>query len=184
MLGLPGTLGAVGGALLLAGLAAAAVGAWLLRGRIAAASRLDGVPAAALACTLAVAVGTLPFFAWRVAKAIDFTAGLDANYRDGAGPIQAFVQPYLLDGVKPLLPRDATYYAVASPSLRKAQRDAFGPLALLTFFPRISVARPGDADWIVTWGVDPRTLGTPLRSSRVVRPAQGPFPAVYLARVA
>jgi hypothetical protein len=183
MLGLPASPGPVGAALLVLGLllgVAAAVVAW--RGPLRGWER---VPAAALAITIAAAVGFVPFSAWRMVEDLRFTTSLNDEEVEGAGPIHSFIQPYLLDDVPALIPEDETYAAVAGPEIQEDEaRTAFPYLALTRLFPRIAVDRPADADWIVAWGADPRELGVPVRDVRVVRPAQGPFPAVMVARVA
>src|SRR5215216_5199329 len=158
MLGLPSRPGALGLALLALGLAAAIVfGARFLREH----ARTPLV----LACSVCAAatLGSAPFFVWRLVEDVRYTTSLNRSDYDGAGPIQAFLQPYLLDTVPALIPRGDTYMtAVGAGVPYDAARKAFPSLALQTLFPRISVASARDADWVVAWGVDPRSVA-PVR---------------------
>jgi hypothetical protein len=182
MLGLPSTPGPVGAVMLLLGVALGVAAAYLAwRGPLQGWERAT---AATLAAAIAVTVGSVPFTAWRIVEDLRFTTGLNEEEMEGAGPIHNSIQPYLLDDVVPLIPPDDTYAAVAGPEVgEELARTAFPYLALTRLFPRVAVARPADADWIVAWGQDPRSLGVDVRDVRVVRPAQGPFPAVTVARV-
>jgi hypothetical protein len=181
MLGIPATPGPVGYALFVAGLVLAAAAALAYWRRCA--PRTGRVLAGATLAALAVTVGSGPFLAWRIVEDIRYTTSLDANYRGGAGPIQAYLAPYFLDEVAALLPPGATYYAATGASVPyPTARQAFPALALNTLFPRRSVADPRSADWLVAWGVRPATLA-PVGSVRVVRPASGPLPPLRLARV-
>ena len=69
------------------------------------------------AAALIGAVGSTPVTAWRIAKDVAYTSKLASAESNGAGPIQAFLQPYLLDDVARLLPPEATYAAVAGPGV-------------------------------------------------------------------
>jgi len=178
MLGLPSRPGALGLALLALGLAAAIVfGARFLREH----ARTPLV----LACSVCAAatLGSAPFFVWRLVEDVRYTTSLNRSDYDGAGPIQAFLQPYLLDTVPALIPRGDTYMtAVGAGVPYDAARKAFPSLALQTLFPRISVASARDADWVVAWGVDPRSVA-PVRRVVVARPRSGAYPALLVARV-
>jgi hypothetical protein len=182
MLGLPPTPGAVGAAMLLLGFVlgcAAAVVAW--RGPL---RRWERAAALTLAAAIGVTVGSVPFTSWRIVEDLRFTTGLDDEEVEGAGPIHNFLQPYLLDGVVSLIPENATYVAVAGSEVQEElARTAFPYLALTKLFPRVAARRAEDADWLVGWGQDLRHLDVPVGDVRVVRPAQGPFPAVTVARV-
>lgn len=181
MLGLPASPGAVGAALLVAGaLVGLAVGA-LVRRRDVAGLGTAGV---LLALTAGVTVGALPYTLWRIAEDVRYTSGLNADDRAGAGPIQTFLQPYLLDPVVPLMPPEARYFTAVSDGIRREARQGFRPLAYTVLFPRVSVERPEQADWIVAWGVDPRTLGVDVAGVRRVRESQAGYPPVWVARVA
>jgi len=180
MYGVPGSPGAIGGALLLLGLALAGVGFGLARRRGLVPSDVVGRVSAAM---LALTLGVGPFVTWRVVEDLRVTTGLDPYERREIGPIQAFLQPYLLDGVDALIPPGATYATAVSDAVPYAPaRQAFPALALRKLFPRRSVADPARAEWILAWGIDPRRLA-PVERVVVARKASGPYPAVYVARV-
>lgn len=177
MLGLPSSPGALGYVLLLAGfVGAAALVVRLLRG-----SPRPPVLVACAACAVAT-LGSGPFFVWRFVEDIRYTTGLNRSDYDGAGPIQAFLQPYLLDTVPALIPRGDTYFTAVGDVPYDAARKAFPSLALQTLFPRISTDDARRADWIVAWGVDPRSVA-PVRQVVVARARSGVYPAVFVARV-
>jgi hypothetical protein len=177
MLGVPGSPGAVGWALLLAGLLAAATAGYRFR------RRLPSEPiAAAAALSLLVTAGAAPFLAWRVVDDLRYTTRLTPYDRSVAGPVQAYLQPYLLDRVPSLIPVGDTYATAVGQSVPYyAARKAFPALALQTLFPRISTT-PDRAQWIVSWGERPSAVA---RVGKVVvaRPASASYPALYVAKV-
>ena len=180
MLGVPSSPGVVGGAILVAGLIAAVAGWVVLR-------RAGRLPAAILeriyAAALALALGLGPYLAWRIVEDVRSTTSLGAYERREAGPIQAFLQPYLLDGFAGRIPAGDTYATAVGDSVPyEPARKAFPALALRSLFPRRSVAPPAEADWLVAWGVDPRTT-VPDATVVFTRPRSGAYPEVFLARV-
>jgi hypothetical protein len=180
MLGVPGSPGAVGSALLVLGLALAAVGFWLARRRGLVPSDLAGRSSAAM---LALTLGVGPFVTWRIVEDLRVTTALDSYERRESGPIQAFLQPYLLDGVHELIPAGATYSTAVSDAVPyEAACAAFPALALRELFPRRTVSDPARAEWIVAWGIDPRRLA-PVERVLVATKPSGVYPAVYVARV-
>jgi len=132
---------------------------------------------------LAVAVAFVPVCGWRIIEDLKHTRAMTPYDRSVAGPVQAYLQPYLLDGVGRIVPQNATYATVASQDVRYASaRAAFASLALQSLFPRRSVADPRDADYVVTWGVRPSAVAPERRVWRV-RARSGPYPAVYVGEV-
>ena len=177
MLGVPGSPGAVGWALLVAGLLAAAASGYRFR------TRLPRDPvAAAAALSLLVTAGAAPYLAWRIVDDLRYTTKLTPYDRSVAGPVQAYLQPYLLDRVPSLIPVDDTYATVVGPSVRfYAARKAFPALALQTLFPRISTS-PERADWIVSWGVQPGAFA-PVSRVVIARRASKLYPTLYVGKV-
>jgi hypothetical protein len=178
MLGLPSAPGVLGGALLAIGLAVAAAAGYHFRDRVG-----RDLVSRVLLGVFALTLGVGPFLAWRIVEDLRYTTALDAFERDGAGPIQAFLQPYLLDTARTLIPPQDRYAAVAGSGVSNdTARQAFPSLALDRLFPRISVADPTRADWVVAWGVDPRRV---VRVHDVVdaTPPSGADPPLYVARV-
>jgi hypothetical protein len=179
MLGLPETSSPAGLALLALGLVLALIAAHRARQRMSS----RGILATSLLACLALTFGVGPFLVWRVVEDIRYTTSLDANYRNGAGPIQAFLRPYFLDDVPALIPRSDTYYAIAGSAVPYATaRKAFPLLALDKLFPRRSAATAREADYIVAWGVAPSSLA-PVGPVRVASPASGSLPPLFVARV-
>ena len=180
MLGLPETPGVLGAVLLLLGVVAGVTtGVAVARRSTHGSTSVDRL----LAVTAAVTVAAAPYTLWRIGTDIRHTSGLNAGDRAGAGPIQAFLQPYLLDPAVPLIPTDARYFTAVSGEIRREARQGFRPLAANVLFPRVSVERPEDADWIVAWGVDPRTLDVPVTDVTQARGAQAGYPPLWVARV-
>jgi hypothetical protein len=177
MLGVPGSPGAVGWALLLAGLLAAAASGYRLRARLPR----DPVAAAA-ALSLLITAGATPFLVWRIAEDLRVTTRMTPYDRSVAGPVQAYLQPYLLDRVPSLIPVGDTYATAVGDSVRYyAARKAFPALALQMLFPRVSTT-PDRAQWIVSWGVRPSEVA-PVSKVVVARPASGLYPALYVGQV-
>ncbi len=180
MLGLPRTGSPAGVFLLAVGLTVAFAVAFAFRRRLPAPR---GVLGAAAALALIGTLGLAPFLAWRYVEDMRYTTSLDSNYRNGAGPIQAFLQPYLLDDVPSLIPPGDTFYAAVGDRVPyPTARKAFPSLAVGKLLPRRSVASPRRADWIVAWGIDPASLA-PVGPVRVVRPRSGTLPPLVLAKV-
>jgi hypothetical protein len=181
MLGLPASPGLAGAVLLVLGaLIGAAAGLLVLRRQPVAPAALGGLVALVAAVTVAAA----PYTLWRISEDVRYTSGLNDDDRAGAGPIQTFLQPYLLDPAVPLIPEEARYFTAVSDEIRREARQGFRPLAMNVLFPRVSVERPAQADWIVAWGVDPRGLGVAVSDVTRVREAQAGYPPVWVARVA
>jgi hypothetical protein len=131
---------------------------------------------------LLVVVGAAPYLAWRIVSDLRVTTKMTPYDRSVAGPVQAYLQPYLLDPVTAIIPPGATYAtAVGDAVPYRTARRAFPSLALQTMSPRISTA-PANAEWIVAWGVDPRSVAHVGRVV-VARAASGVYPAVRVARV-
>lgn len=179
MLGVPSSPGALGSALLALGVLIVVIAAWRLRRRWSA---LDRTAAAAELCLL-VTVAAAPYVCWRFAEDLRVTTRLDPYERAAAGPIQAYLPGYLVDGAVPHVPAGATIAAVASPRVPwSAARAAFPSLVFETLFPRRTVARPADADYVITWGVRPGAVA-PVSRVWVARPRVGDYLAVYVGRV-
>jgi len=178
MLGAPSSPGAVGWALIALGLVLAV--AALVRYR--AAVRRQAPSAAAAIVVLVAAAAATPFVVWRIVDDLRYTTTLHGYDRAAAGPVQAYLPGYLVDGASRLIPPAATYATVVSPKVPWAPaRSAFGALAMESLFPRRSVATPADADYLVTWGVQPASVAH-VQRVWTLRKAFGQSPTVYVAR--
>lgn len=179
MLGVPSTTGALGWALLGLGGLAFLVGAWRLRLKR---PPRDATTVAAHVCLL-VTLAAAPYVCWRFVEDLRVTTRLDPYERAAAGPIQAYLPGYLVDGAVAHVPLEATVAAVASPRVPWAPaRKAFPALVLETLFPRRTVAHPRNADYIITWGVKPQAVA-PVSRVWTARPRVGDYPAVYVGKV-
>ena len=177
MLGVPSHPGAAGFAALLFGIAVVAVAVFRLRSRWPAESVERLAAAAAL-----IVVAAAPYLVWRVVSDLRTTTAMTPYERGVAGPVQAFLQPYLLDPVRQIIGPGNTYATVVGDRVPyQPARQAFPSLALQTLFPRISTT-PDRAQWIVAWGADPRSVA-PVGRVIVARAAAGAYPAVLVARV-
>jgi hypothetical protein len=134
------------------------------------------------AITTAVVIAIAPYLAWRVVEDLRVTTAMSPYDRSVSGPVQAYLQPYLLDPVRGIIPANATYATVVGPGVPyDAARRAFPSLTLETLFPRVSKPVPS-AQWIVAWGAAPDSVA---RVGRVIvaRRASGVYPALLVARV-
>lgn len=178
MLGVPAASAATTALLFLLGLALVAVAGHLARRRLRPLRGVELLVAAGLALSL---VG-LPWIAWRFVEDLRYTTGLDAYDRASAGPIQAYLPGYLVDGARSRIPANGTWAAQAGPLSNSIPAAAFPPLVLVTLFPRVS-APPATAGWILTLGAQPGTVAR-VRQTSVLRPATAELPAVRLGRAA
>jgi hypothetical protein len=186
MLALPEGLGGWAGLTALA-LGATLGGAFALFVFARAAAALRPAPAArpiaaALAVSAAAAVGGAPFTAWRIGHDIEYNAGLSRQVAERIGAYENYLDATIFDELDARLPADATFYVAVSASVPEPRGSAsFGPWAMTWLLPRRAVDDPSEADWILTWGVEPRSLGIRSGAVETLRPAKYGFPAVYLA---
>jgi len=178
VLGAPGSPSAVGWALIAIGLVLAVAALVRFRGAI----RRQAPSVAAALVVLVVIAAATPYVVWRVVEDLRYTTTLHGYDRAAAGPVQAYLPGYLLDGASRLIPPAATFATVVSPRVPWASaRSGFGPLAMQSLFPRRSVANARDADYVVAWGVQPRTV-VPVQRVWTLRKAFGQYPTIYVAR--
>ncbi|HEY7398856.1 MAG TPA: hypothetical protein VH538_11180 [Gaiellaceae bacterium] len=179
MLGAPASPGVVGWALIAVGLVVGV--AVLVRMRGVLGRQVPSVAAAIIA--LVVTAAATPYVVWRITEDVRYTTSLHGYDRAAAGPVQAYLPGYLVDGAARLIPRTASYATVVSPSVPwLPARTGFGPLTMESLFPRRSVANARDADYLVTWGVRPASV---VSAARVwtLRKAFGQSPTIYVAKV-
>jgi hypothetical protein len=179
LLGVPAAPGTTGWALLAFGALAFAASLVLLRSGVAAVPRQRAAAIAALA----LSVAAVPYVTWRFVEDLRVTTRLDAYGASAAGPIQAYLPGYLVDNARGVIPRGATFSTVVSPAIPwQPARAAFPSLAMQTLFPRVSVAAPRAADYVVTWGVEPARVA-PVTRTWVVRRRAGAYAALYVGKV-
>jgi hypothetical protein len=178
MLGIPSGLSPTGAACLLVGILVVALFAWRRRGALPA----DAVGRAATACLL-FTLAVTPYLTWRIVEDLRLTTSMSAYDRSAAGPVQAYLQPYLLDPVRKIIPPGATYATITGPGVKYPTAASTLPaLAMTTLFPRKGLFDPRQADWVIAWGTPLRGV-VPVDEVVVARPAQGGYPAVVVGRV-
>jgi hypothetical protein len=144
---------------------------------------MTSAAASAGLAALALTVAAVPYVLWRFAEDLRVTTKLHGYDAEAAGPVQAYLPGYLVDGAQHRIPRTATFATAVGASIPwAAARAAFPSLALETLFPRASVADPRAADYLVTWGVAPGRV-VPVSQVWVVRSRAGAYPAVYVGKV-
>lgn len=168
MIALPEDPG-VGGAVVLAlGLLLAAAAAPLFWRRLR--FLLDpagpaGPPAAiVLAVAIVSAVGTAPFLSWRVVQDLRSTSQISRFNAERIGAYEGNLNAAAFDTAAVLIPPGDTYF-VAAVGLGKGDFAAWARTFLL---PRIAVESPSDAEWILTLGVDPRSVGVVVDGVRQI----------------
>ena len=173
MEGLPQNPSGLGAAAILLGLLLGA--AYLLRWRKA----WPHLPV--MVATLALAA--FPYVTWRVVEDIRYTSHLDSWLATRYGVSVFRVHPAIFDNAEAHMPRNARYYLASSPTLDSTRRGAFAQWAASWLLPRIAVAKPSEAQYVLTLGVSPRTLGVPIVRVWRVMPALLGTPAAYLGEV-
>ena len=73
--------------------------------------------------TSAIVIARSPYLAWRVVQDLRVTTAMTSYDRSVAGPVQAYLQPYLLDPVRGIIPAEATYATVVGAVSRTTMRD-------------------------------------------------------------
>lgn len=132
---------------------------------------------------IATGLGSAPYVTWRFVTDIRYTSKIDSWLAPRYGVSEHGVHPELFDNAAALIPPGATYYLAPAPDLPSRMRSAFIAWSLGYLLPRIAVSDPADADWILTLGVDPATVGPELSKTWIVKEAVGDAPAASLGRV-
>ena len=173
MEGLPQNPSALGAAAILLGLVLGA--AFLLW------ARRHESPLATAVATLALAA--FPYVTWRVAEDVRYTSHLDSWLANRYGVSVFRVHPAIFDNAETHMPANARYYLASSPRLDETRRNAFAQWAAGWMLPRIAVATPARAQYVLTLGVSPRSVGVPISRIWRVMPALQGTPAAYLGKV-
>lgn len=183
MLNLPPQPGMAGALLLVLGaLAGLAI---ILRGRVGIRERVGdvGKPAAWLVtAALALTVAGVPFTTWRVLQDIRETAPISAQHARYVGAETKLIDGELAERIGSGIPLDDTYYVAVAPSAYSEIRESLALWLGYALAPRRRVADPLNADWIVTWGALPASLGLDTGPPRLVgRNRLVDFEPVYLS---
>jgi hypothetical protein len=181
--GLPQDPGALGLALLAGGLLGGFVYAWLIRRAVWTSVRGSLAVGWIVFVVAGTTLGSVPFLAWRVVEDIRYTSGLDSWLVPRYGVSVYRVHPEIFDNAAQRIPPGDTYYLAASPKLDHRTRDAFHQWALGYLLPRIAVADPRGAQWILTLGVDPAMVGPRIARTWIVKGPVSGLPVAYLGKV-
>jgi hypothetical protein len=182
--GLPQQPGAVGFALLGLGLVAGVLyGLHVLR-RVSGGFEGDRAAAWIVAVVVAAAVGGAPFIAWRIVEDIRYTSSIDDWLVPRYGVSVFEVHPEIFDNAAARIPAGDTYYVASAPGLDRTTRAAFRQWALGYLLPRAAVADPADAEWILTLGVRPSSVGPAVEQTWLMKGPVSGLPPAYLGRVA
>ena len=176
MIALPEDPG-VGGAVVLALglLLGAAAAPWVWRRFQALAGSRSA--AALLSLALVSALATAPFLSWRIVQDLRYTVTIPREVAERIGAYEGDLNGGAFDLVLEAIASDETYYLAAGGGLGSGD---FGAWAHTVLLPRIAVDDPAKADWILTLGLDPRTVGPRVDRVRVLTTYQD---GMYLARV-
>ena len=133
---------------------------------------------------LALALLTAPLLGWiHVHKAVT-SARMSSAEAAAVGARDAGVDPTVFDRLTRIIPPHATYWVDVAPRLRSTDLVNTFPLwASGALLPRLAVARPDEADWVVIWGYGPERLGVEVRGVRVLRARTAARLPVYVAQV-
>jgi len=181
--GLPQSPGAIGLALLVLGLLAGAVYARLVRGSVWSAVGGSVAVGSVVLALIATTVGAVPFIAWRVVEDIRYTSALDPYIVPRYGVSVYGVHPEIFDNAVLHIPRADTYYLAPSTTIDRTAQRAFTEWALGYLLPRRAVVDPAEANWIVTFGIDPRKVGPPIERTWLLKGSVNGLPPAYLGKV-
>jgi hypothetical protein len=184
VLALPAGPGLVGAVLLGAGCALAGCSFLLavrgLRPLVAGSGSAGVAVAGVAAIAAAAAIGFTPYASWRIVQDLRYTVQIPEFVAERIGAYERTLDGAAFDRVAAIIPEDETYFTAAAPVSGAADFDSWSRVVLV---PRIPVRDPSDADWVVTLGLDPRSLGVPLAKVLAVPTTYGKAATIYVAKV-
>jgi hypothetical protein len=185
MLNLPPQPGPIG-ALLLA-LGALAGFAVVLCARRGIRDRLGQETAPAVVWLVTAALGLTvagaPFTTWRVLEDIRETAPISPEHARYVGAETKLIDGELAERIGFGIRKDETYYVAVAPSAHGEIRASLALWLGYALAPRRRTADPRNADWIVTWGAPPASLGLDAGTPILVgRNRLVDFEPVFVAR--
>lgn len=124
-----------------------------------------------------------PYIAWRIIEDVRYTSGLNSWIADRYGVSVAQVHPAIFDSAAARMPLHARYYLVTAADIDAVREGAFKQWAAGWLLPRVATSTAAQADWILTLGVNPATVGPRLEHSWRIWPAVNGTPAAYLGQV-
>jgi hypothetical protein len=137
----------------------------------------------AVGCAAAVLIA--PLLIWIHVHSTKTSARLGPSAAADVGARDTGLDPTVFARIARIVPAHATYWIDTSSSLgTSTARQAFAVWASGYLLPRIAVAEPHEADWVVIWGYSPRRLPVDVVGLRVLPVRTSPRLPVYVARVA
>lgn len=158
--------------------------AWSIRGSVSSAVAGSKAIAAVTLVLIATTLGAAPFVGWRIVEDIRYTSGLDPWLAPRYGISVYGVHPEIFDNAVRRIPVGDTYYMVTATPINDVAQRAFEEWALGYLLPRMAVTDPANAGWIVTFGVDPRSVGPPIAKTWLLKGPVNGLPPAYLGKVA
>ena len=177
MEGLPQNLGALGLAMAVLGLAIGL--AYLLWQHPFRADR----SALVVVAIGAAAIASFPYVSWRIVEDVRYTSALNSWIANRYGVSVDKVHPAIFDNAAFHMPEHARYFLASSPRINGTRREAFAQWAVGWLLPRVAVATPSRADFVLTLGESPRSVDPKVTKVWRVFPAVEGTPAAYLGRV-
>jgi hypothetical protein len=140
---------------------------------------------ALVAVGCAAAVLMAPLLIWIDVRSTKTSARLGPSAAADVGARDAGLDPTVFTRIAQIVPAHATYWIDTSSTIGSSTaRQAFPVWASGSLLPRIAVAEPDEADWVVIWGYSPRRLRIDVVGLRVLAVRTPPRLPVYVARVA
>jgi hypothetical protein len=182
--GLPQQPGAVGLAVLVLGLVVGAIYGLRFHRHVAGAFAGQRTVAWIVAVLVAVGIGGAPFIAWRIVEDIRYTSAIDPWLMPRYGVSVFRVHPEIFDNAAARIPPGDTYYVASASGIDGTSRAAFRQWALGYLLPRAAVADPARAQWILTLGLRPASVGPAIERTWLMKEPVSGLPAAYLGKVA
>lgn len=183
MKGLPLHPGVTGWAIWITGLLVGTLYAWRIRKQVSRAVGESLTVGSIVLLLIATGLGSAPFVGWRIIVDVRYTSQIDPWLVPRYGVSEHGVHPEIFDNAAARIPSGDTYYLAPSPRLNNETQAAFRQWALGYLLPRIAVGDPERADWILTLGVDPASVGPDVSRTWIMKEAIGSTPPAYLGRV-
>jgi hypothetical protein len=125
-----------------------------------------------------------PLLGWIHVHRTVTSARLSPSAAAALGAKEVGLDSTVFDRLTRIIPPHATYWVGTSPRIRSSvSRQAFPLWASGALLPRVAVARPDEADWVVIWGSSPKRLRVEVRGLRVLAARSTPRLPVYVAQV-
>jgi hypothetical protein len=174
----------LGLAILVGGLVIGFFYAWRIRTSIVSAVGDSRSVAVVILVLLGMTVGAAPFLGWRIVEDVRYTSEIDPWLAPRYGVSVFRVHPEIFDNAALRIPPTDTYYLESAGNLDRVTKAAFREWALGYLLPRTAVADPDQAEWILTLGVDPSSVGPRVSQTWTMKASVNGLPPAFLGKVA